>query len=136
MQRMRTHVPAAVAAYAIAVSTPLHAEEHWRCRNTVEVQCHAGECAAATDGITPLDVRFDTDGGFSVCAYTGCWDGTGKAVRSPPHLLISAAQVEWSDPARRDENRADVVIAFDSADRIALVKAGVFALPMACSPWP
>ena len=120
------------AALAMAFCAPLHAES-WQCRNTVEVQCHAGECAAETDGITPLDVRFDADGGFSVCAYTGCWDGTGKAVRNPPHLLISAAQVDWSDPSRADENRSDVVIAFDSADGIALVKAGVFALPMACS---
>ena len=120
------------AALAMAFCAPLHAES-WQCRNTVEVQCHAGECAAETDGITPLDVRFDADGGFSVCAYTGCWDGTGKAVRNPPHLLISAAQVDWSDPSRHAENRSDVVIAFDSADGIALVKAGVFALPMACS---
>ena len=123
------------AALAIAFCAPLHAES-WHCQNTVEIQCHAGECAAETYGVTPLDVRFGDDGGFSVCAYTGCWDGTGKAVRNPPHLLISAVQVDWSDPSRQAENRSDIAIAFDSADGIALVKAGVFALPMACSPAP
>ena len=123
----------ACALYAAAFAAPLRAES-WHCRNTLEVQCHAGDCTAADDGITPLDVRFGTDGGFSVCAYTGCWDGAGTAVWNPPHLLISQAQVPWSDPSRRDGNRADVVIAFDSTDRIALVKAGSFALPMPCSP--
>lgn len=120
------------AAWLMLVSVPLHAES-WHCRNTVEVQCHAGECAAETQGITPLDVRFDASGGFSVCAYSGCWEGAGKAVWNPPHLLISVARVDWSDPSRREENRSDIAIAFDSTDSVALVKAGVFALPMACS---
>ena len=129
---MAKYASMACAALAMAFCTPLYAES-WHCRNTLEVQCHAGQCAAEADGITPLDVRFDADGGFSVCAYTGCWDGTGKTISNPPHLLISAAQVDWSDPSRQAENRSDVMIAFDSADGIALVKAGVFALPMACS---
>ena len=104
----------------------------WRCRNSIEVHCDDGACAAVPrDGMTPMDVVFSTDGGFSVCAYTSCWDGAGAVATSAPFVTIMQADVPWSDPARAD-GAEDIAIVFDADDRVAMVKAGGFAVPLNC----
>lgn len=122
------------AALALAAATM--APEGWRCRNTVEVQCHDGECAALPrDETTPLDVAFSTTGSFIVCAYTGCWQGDGEVLETDSLLSIVQDAVPWSDPSNPD-NAQDIAIVFDRGDRTAVVKAGVFVVPLACSVLP
>lgn len=114
-----------------------HAQaEVWNCRNDVEVQCARGECdAEAEEGhFTPMSLAFSSTGSFSLCAYSGCWDGEGRVVSTAPFLVITHAKAEWSDPSSNGERDADVMIAFDRQDRIAVIKAGSFATPLHCRP--
>ena len=114
-------------------SEPVADASVWRCRNTVEVHCDSESCAASPrDEMTPMDVVFSTEGSFSVCAYTGCWDGAGAVASHGPFTSIMARAVPWSDPARAD-GAEDVMIAFDADDRVAIVKAGGFAVPLNCT---
>ena len=104
----------------------------WRCRNSVEVHCDESSCGAIPrDEMTPMDVVFNSDGGFSVCAYSGCWDGAGAVATVGPFVTIMQTDVPWSDPARAD-GAEDVLIGFDADDRVALVKVGAFAVPLNC----
>ena len=53
--------------------------ESWQCRNDLEIRCVEGKCSAETkSGFTPMSVSFSDNGKMSVCAYSGCWEGTGK----------------------------------------------------------
>ncbi len=113
-------------------SEPVAGHAVWRCRNNLEVHCAADGCSAESgDGVTPMDVVFGTSGGFSVCAYSGCWDGAGTVAASGPLLTIMQTAVSWSDPARAD-GAEDVLIAFDADDQVAIVKAGGFTVPLNC----
>ena len=107
----------------------------WHCRNEVEVQCGVDGCSAADEGaFTPMDLAFSADGGLSLCAYSGCWEGNGRVLARAPFLVISATQLPWSDPHGGPDRARDVLVAFDPADRVALVKAGGWALPLQCRP--
>ena len=113
-------------------STGLRAEA-WHCKNDIEVRCGPKSCSVPEgDNFTPGSVSFSSNGKFSVCFYSGCWKGKGKVVSNEPFLIISQKQVDWSDPYRKIEGREDILIAVNSTDRIAVGKAGGFALPMRC----
>jgi hypothetical protein len=103
----------------------------WQCRNDVEIQCDQAACTVAKPGeFTPLGLSFTSGGRFSLCAYSGCWEGQGKVVARKPFLVIEKRQAAWSDP--QTKNASDILIAFAQEDRIALVKAGGLALPLHC----
>lgn len=110
-----------------------HAEV-WNCRNDIEVQCVSGECSSVAEqgSFTPMSLAFSSTGSFSLCAYSGCWDGEGTVVSMAPFLVITLAKAEWSDPSSEGELDADVMIAFDRQDKIALIKARSFATPLHC----
>src|SRR5690606_25156173 len=70
--------------------------ETWHCRNDVEVQCGAGGCSAAAEGgFTPMDLAFADDGGLSLCAYSGCWEGSGEVLARAPWLVVGARGLPW-----------------------------------------
>jgi hypothetical protein len=122
-------VKAAVLAACVGQA---HADV-WNCRNNIEVQCSDGECGAAEEGgFTPMSLAFSSTGSFSLCAYSGCWDGEGTVVSSEPFLVITHANAEWSDPSSNGERDADVMIAFDPKDGVAIIKAAGFATPLHC----
>jgi len=109
--------------------------ETWHCRNDVEVQCGVDGCSAAAEGgFTPMDLAFGDDGGLSLCAYSGCWEGNGEVLARAPWLVVGARGLPWSDPHGAPDRTSDVLVAFDPNDRVALVKAGAWALPMRCAP--
>lgn len=127
----------AMLVLAFAIASVGGRADAWTCRNDMEVQCGPKACSVTENGgFTPMHVSFDSSGRFSVCAYSGCWEGKGAAAWNEPFLVISQKQVDWSDPNRRIDGREDILIAFSSTDRLALVKAGRFALPMHCSKEP
>jgi len=129
-----TKLTRAVLVLTFAVASVGGRADAWTCRNDIEVQCGPKACSVSKGGeFTPMNVSFDSNGTFSVCAYSGCWEGKGKAVWNEPFLVISQKQVDWSDPNRRIDGREDILIAFSSTDRLALVKAGGFVLPMHCT---
>ncbi len=106
--------------------------ERWQCRNDLEVSCGEGACeATAGDDFTPMSVVVDDSGAMSVCAYSGCWEGTGEVVPSRDFLVLIGTDLEFST-SRDPESVADVVIAIDRADEVATLKAGEFAHPLLC----
>ena len=108
----------------------------WNCAPDVEVQCTVESCEVMGDqGTIPIQLSFDTRGTFSLCAYSGCWEGKGKIVSVSPFLVITLGNVDWSDPNQRIEGREDVLIAFGVNDRVAMVKAGSISMPMRCSKY-
>lgn len=127
---MKWHI--VIALGVLSVTTDLYADT-WGCKNDVEIQCGDVSCATTKSGeFTPMDVRFDTRGKFSVCAYSGCWDGKGHVETSESLVMIHKARANWSVPNEAADMREDVSIMFSTTDRIALIKAGMFVLPMHC----
>src|SRR5687767_3271910 len=121
---MKSIVIRSCAASLMLVSVPSGADS-WGCKPDVEVQCTAEACSIGEDqGFIPIGVSFDSRGNFSVCAYSGCWNGRGKVVSASPFLVITKARVDWSDPNQRVEGREDVSIALSSRDQVVMVKAG------------
>lgn len=107
--------------------------EGWLCRNDLEIRCGDGSCAAQTgDGFTPMSVSVDTSGALSVCAYSGCWEGTGTVLRSGEFLVVIGRDLAFSTSPDSASAAQDVVIAIDRRDRVATLKVGEFAHPLLC----
>ena len=120
-----------VAVLAFLSATASGAE--WRCRNSVEIHCTEGTCKAIDrEETSTMDVSFNYDGEFSVCAYSGCWSGRGQIHLDRQFLFIWKERAEWSFEPDRESRRSDVLIAFDQSDQVALVKVGGFAHPFNC----
>lgn len=110
------------------------ATESWHCRNDLEVRCAEGRCEAQIEGgFTPMDVHVDDSGAMSVCAYSGCWEGTGEVLRGEKFLVLVGHGLAFSTSRESESSRADVVMAIDRADRVATLKVGAFAHPLLCS---
>lgn len=104
--------------------------ETWQCRNDMEIKCADGKCEAETkDAFTPMDVSFDATGMMNVCAYTGCWQGTGTVTNDGDFLTLTGNGLKFSTS---DDMAESIVIALDRRDDIAIVKAGAFAQPLLC----
>lgn len=110
--------------------------DEWYCRNQVEIHCSGGDCRASDPSETStMTVTFNSAGEFSVCAYSGCWTGDGRIQSFASGFFITRAQAEWNFEPSGTGHAADILIAFDESDRIALVKAGTdgsFAHPFTC----
>lgn len=106
--------------------------ETWQCSNDVEVRCADGKCEAAAEGeFTPMSVTVSDSGAMSVCAYTGCWEGTGEVVRSGAFVVLIGQDLAFSTSQDAAE---DIVIVLDVEDGVATLKAGAFAHPLLCRP--
>ena len=73
-----------------------------------------------------------TIGGLSVCAYSGCWEGTGEVLRAEKFLVLVGHDLEFSTSRGSESSGADIVMAIDRADGVAALKAGEFAHPLLC----
>lgn len=109
------------------------AADSWQCTNDLEVTCVKGACTAETEGgFTPMSVSFDASGTLSVCAYSGCWQGTGSFVRDPRFLVLLGHDLPFSTAPAATPVNADVVISLDREDGVATLKVGGFAQPLLC----
>ncbi len=123
---------AILALSIFGATSPAAPTESWQCRNDLEIRCDAGKCAAETrDAFTPMSVSFDDSGKISVCAYTGCWEGTGTASETGTFLMLMGENFKFSTSDTSDMNE-DVAIILDKKDKIAVLKAGGFAHPLIC----
>ncbi len=114
-------------------ASPGEAPESWQCRNDLEVLCSREGCEAETgDAFTPMSVSFTSTGAMSVCAYTGCWEGSGEAVGSGDFLVLIGHHLEFSTYPDSESAKEDIVIVIDRADGVATLKAGHFAHPLLC----
>jgi len=105
--------------------------ESWQCKNDFEARCADGKCEAVTEsGFTPMSVSFDDSGMMSVCAYSGCWEGTGKVFKSGDFLMLAGHNLKFSTSPENTEN---IAISLDLKDNIGVLKAGAFAHPLICT---
>ena len=101
----------------------------WTCSNRdMEITCSAQKCTVS-DSFTPLSDSFDEAGALEIWAYSGCFAGKGKVLRSGGHLLISAHNLKWTGSAPLS---GECLVAFDQGSLIAVVKSMDFAMPMTC----
>ncbi len=104
----------------------------WACRNQIEIWCTADGCAAAAeDETTPLDVWASRDGRFSVCAYSGCWEGETAMMEANGRLLWAADNVAFL--SGRGGAIVDVTLLIIEKEGVGFVRAGGFATPLLCA---
>ena len=104
----------------------------WACENQIEVWCAVDGCAAkAEDETTPLDIwaRSDT-GQFSICAYTGCWEGQAEVTEARERLLWAADGVEFT--SGQGGFAADVSLMIVKKDGVGFIRVGGLATPLLC----
>lgn len=103
----------------------------WSCINQVEVWCGENSCAARpADETTPLSVSAQTDGKFSVCAYSGCWEGTARHHHMNGRLLLTAEDVPFTSGAPGLTTPVTLLIV--ETDGTGFVRAGGLATPLIC----
>ena len=105
--------------------------ERWNCHNDLEISCDRERCESA-ESFTPMDVTVDEAGAMSVCAYSGCWEGTGTVTRSARFVVLMGHGLSFSTAQDAADGRQDIVIAIDREDHAAILKAGSFAHPLRC----
>ncbi len=107
----------------------------WDCANDVEVWCSVDSCDAMPSGeTTPMSITARRDGAFSVCAYTGCWEGTTEVADIAGRLLWAADEAPFS--TRPDGFAADISLLIIEKDGVGFVRAGGIASPLLCTRRP
>ena len=110
--------------------------EEWSCHVDFESQCTidphgCSAYGAKNDGNTkPVFARFDTEGNFRVCMYTGCYEGKGVVHTTEPYLSISKNRVNWTGTQGESTN---VFIFLDRKENIGAFKAISFVQPIICA---
>jgi hypothetical protein len=121
-----------LALAALLMTTPSEVASVWRCRNQLEVWCTADGCAAAPpEEFTAMDVRADARSGAEICAYTGCWRTTARAVHADGRLLWTGEDVAFS-PSRGKRMAADITLLIVEKDGVGFARAGGLATPLLC----
>ena len=106
----------------------------WDCVNDVEIWCAVDSCAARPEGeMTPMSITARRSGEFSVCAYTGCWEGRTEVADIAGRLVWSADGAAFST---RDGFEADVTLLIVEKDGVGFVRAGGIASPLLCARRP
>jgi hypothetical protein len=102
----------------------------WNCRNTeLEIQCAAGQCAVS-QAFTPVDISVDSEGTFSVCAYSACWQGPGSVVSNGRHLMVAGTELVRSGVP---SERGGFMVGIDTLARAGFLWGEGFALPVSCT---
>ncbi len=122
---------ALAAAGAISASEP--PPEGWSCSNPIEVRCSDDGCSAESEAFTPMSVSMSAAGGFSVCAYTGCWEGVGAPARQEGRLLWTGDDLPFST-SPDGEMKADVTLLLIEEEGVGFVRTAGFAAPLLCEP--
>jgi len=103
----------------------------WHCKNDIEVWCSVDGCAAKdADETTPMSISASRSGAYSVCAYTGCWEGQADVIDAAGRLLWVANDVPFS--SQPDGFRADVSLMIIEGDGVGFVRVGSIASPLLC----
>ncbi len=104
--------------------------DRWVCANNIEVWCTVDSCAAKPeDETTPMAIAARADGRFSVCAYTGCWEGEAPVTNAGGRLVWAADSVPFST---NDAATADISLMIIARDGVGFVRAGAIASPLLC----
>ncbi len=107
----------------------------WDCSNDVEVWCSVDGCAAKAEGeSTPMAISARRTGEFSVCAYTGCWEGKTEVADIAGRLVWAADKAAFS--TNPDDFFADVTLLIVEKEGVGFVRAGGIASPLICARRP
>jgi hypothetical protein len=107
----------------------------WDCANDVEVWCSVDGCAAQPEGeSTPMSISARRSGEFSVCAYTGCWEGKTEVADVAGRLVWAADSAAFS--TNPDGFFADITLLIIEKDGAGFVRAGGIASPLLCTRRP
>ncbi len=79
-----------------------------------------------------MSVSIADSGTMSVCAYSGCWEGTGNILQSEEFLVLIGHDLKFSTAHDTPSAQEDIAIVLDRADGIATLKVGSFAHPLLC----
>ncbi len=104
--------------------------DRWVCANDIEVWCTVDSCAAKPETeTTPMAIAARADGRFSVCAYTGCWEGQTAMANVGGRLLWAADGVPFST---NEAATADISLMIVARDGVGFVRVGAIASPLLC----
>lgn len=104
--------------------------DQWVCANDIEVWCTVDSCAAKPeDETTPMAIAARADGQFSVCAYTGCWEGQTSVSNANGRLVWAADGVPFST---NEAATADISLMIVVRDGVGFVRVGAIASPILC----
>jgi len=107
----------------------------WDCANDVEVWCSVDGCAANAEGeSTPMAITARRSGEFSVCAYSGCWEGKTDVADIVGRLVWAADGAAFS--TNPDGFFADITLLIVEKDGVGFVRAGGIATPLLCAKRP
>ncbi|MEX6633296.1 hypothetical protein [Hyphococcus lacteus] len=121
-----------LVAVLLSSSKSVIPPDNWSCANDVEVWCAVDGCAAKAEGeITPMSISARRDGGFSVCAYTGCWEGQAEVHDLKGRLLWAANEAPFS--TNPDGSSTDVSLLIIEKDGVGFVRVGGIASPLLCT---
>lgn len=112
-------------------SQPTPAME-WSCRNTfVEIACQGQDCTVALpDDYTPMELTFDSSGGISLCAYSGCWSGKAEKISTTGNYFsVIALALPWSGT---DGAPSDISATINMETVMATIITSDFSHPMSC----
>jgi len=73
-------------------------------------------------------------GEFSVCAYTGCWEGKTEVADIAGRLVWAADKAAFS--TNPDDFFADVTLVIIEKEGVGFVRAGGIASPLLCGRRP
>lgn len=105
--------------------------DRWTCENQIEVWCTVDSCAAKpAEEMTPMSVSARRDGRFSVCAYSGCWEGKTAPVEASGRLLWAADGVAFASGAGFT---ADISLLIVVKEGVGFVRVGGLATPLLCA---
>lgn len=106
----------------------------WNCRNAeMEIACDGEACTAAFGpDFTPMTLTLNSDGEVAICAYSGCWDGTGSVREHAGFMTVIAADLSFTPDLQGDGARQRAAIVLDTEGNVALLRLGAFAQPMTC----
>lgn len=77
-----------------------------------------------------MELTFDTDGGMSLCAYSGCWNGKAEEVSTAGNYFGVIGQgFPWSGT---DGAPTDMSITINRKTMIATLLTDDYAHPMIC----
>lgn len=100
----------------------------YQCKNDIEVQCNSSGCKSVAKDFTPMNVNFDSSGKLSVCAYSGCWQGTADVLNTGDFMILTGSNLKFSTT----DSMQDIALTLDLSDSVATIKAGGFSQPLLC----
>ena len=121
---------AIILAALVSASKSEVPPDRWVCANDIEVWCTVDSCAAKpADETTPMAISARLDGRFSVCAYTGCWEGQTRVTNANGRLVWAADGVPFST---NEAATADISLMIVARDGVGFVRVGAIASPLLC----